>query len=68
MKAIEKVMMSNQAAGMGDQGRVGQMCGVLSGMEALAGLSRSGETRERPRVRRLAFAGNAAPPGGSPPL
>jgi len=62
-------MSGMQAAIMGDRIEVaGEMCGVLSGPGAQEGLSRSGETRERPRTRRLAFAGNAAPPGGSPPL
>ena len=57
-----------QAAGTGEKrGMVGQMRLVLFGSEA-SGLSRSRATGERPRIRRLAFAGNAAPPGGSPPL
>jgi hypothetical protein len=62
------IMNSRQAAGMGINGSVEMMCGVLSGPEAQTGLCRSGATLERPRIRRLAYAGNAAPPGGSPPL
>jgi hypothetical protein len=60
-------MQSVQAAGKGIMGDlVGQMRVVLFGFGAWMGLSRS--FSERPRIRRLAFAGNAAPPGGSPPL
>jgi hypothetical protein len=61
------MMQSVLAAGKGIKGElVGQMRVVLFGFEAWIGLSRS--LLERPRMRRLAFAGNAAPPGGSPPL
>jgi hypothetical protein len=60
-------MQSVAAAGKGIEGElVGQMRVVLFGFGVLVDLSRS--LLERPRIRRLAFAGNAAPPGGSPPL
>jgi len=69
-KAIETTMMKKfeQAAGTGEKrGMVGHMRVVLFGSEA-SSLRRSRASGERPRIRRLAFAGNAAPPGGSPPL
>ena len=61
-------MKSVAATGKGIMGNtVGKMRVVLFGFEATTGLSRSRFAGERPRIRRLALAGNAAPPGGSPP-